>query len=127
MKIIQYKDGWLRVDEDSSNIKAGDQITDGKNIYKAPDIDAFIGLFKIHAATANLGLPVKELKVEKDVTDDEINKAVDEYAFQVPYDGSNKFYDELKLKYFKDGILWMKKQQELQILTETESLIVVRG
>lgn len=37
-------------------IKEGDYITDGKNIYQAPDIDGFIGLFKIMGTTDSLDI-----------------------------------------------------------------------
>lgn len=34
----------------------------------------------------------------------EIDKAVDDYGFVVPYDGSHKFYDEIKMKHFSAGV-----------------------
>lgn len=37
-------------------IKEGDYITNGKNIYQAPDIDGFIGLFKIMGTTDSLDI-----------------------------------------------------------------------
>lgn len=41
-------------------------------------------------------------------TQEQIDAAIDKYAFRVPYDGSNNFYDELALKHFKAGIEWLK-------------------
>lgn len=35
---------------------------------------------------------------------DEINKFLDDYGFVVPYDGSDKFYDNDKIKHAKAGI-----------------------
>lgn len=45
---------------------------------------------------------------------DEINKFLDDYGFVVPYDGSNKFYDETKIRHAKAGIdfvmNWIKEK-----------------
>lgn len=38
---------------------------------------------------------------------EEIDEQIDKYAFRVPYDGSNNFYDEVALKHFKAGIEWL--------------------
>ena len=38
---------------------------------------------------------------------EEINEQIDKYAFRVPYDGSNNFYDEVALKHYKAGIEWL--------------------
>lgn len=38
---------------------------------------------------------------------DEIDEQIDKYAFRVPYDGSNNFYDEVALKHYKAGIEWL--------------------
>ena len=38
---------------------------------------------------------------------DEIDEQIDKYAFRVPYDGSNNFYDEVALKHYKAGIDWL--------------------
>ena len=38
---------------------------------------------------------------------EEIDAQIDEYAFRVPYDGSNNFYDEVALKHYKAGIEWL--------------------
>ena len=40
----------------------------------------------------------------------EIDEQIDSYAFRVPYDGSNNFYDEVALKHYKAGIEWLLKQ-----------------
>ena len=37
----------------------------------------------------------------------EIDEQIDKYAFRVPYDGSNNFYDEVALKHYKAGIEWL--------------------
>jgi hypothetical protein len=34
----------------------------------------------------------------------EIDNALEEYCFQVPYDGSSEFYDKEKMKHFKAGV-----------------------
>lgn len=39
-------------------------------------------------------------------TKQQIDEAVEKYAFRVPYDGTNNFYDEVALKHFKAGIEW---------------------
>jgi hypothetical protein len=38
---------------------------------------------------------------------EEIDEQIDKYAFRVPYDGSNNFYDEVALKHYKAGIEWL--------------------
>ena len=38
---------------------------------------------------------------------EEIDEQIDKYAFKVPYDGSNNFYDEVALKHYKAGIEWL--------------------
>ena len=38
---------------------------------------------------------------------DEIDEQIDKYAFRVPYDGSNNFYDEVALKHYEAGIEWL--------------------
>jgi hypothetical protein len=40
----------------------------------------------------------------------EIDEQIDGYAFRVPYDGSNNFYDEVALKHYKAGIEWLLKR-----------------
>ncbi len=40
----------------------------------------------------------------------EIDEQIDRYAFRVPYDGSNDFYDEVALKHYKAGIEWLLKR-----------------
>ena len=37
----------------------------------------------------------------------EIDDQVEKYAFRVPYDGSNNFYDQVALKHYKAGIEWV--------------------
>ena len=39
---------------------------------------------------------------------DEINKAADDYGFRVPYDSSNKFYDESAIKHFLAGVAFVE-------------------
>ena len=38
---------------------------------------------------------------------EEIDEQIDKYAFRVPYDGSNNFYDDVALKHYKAGIDWL--------------------
>jgi len=38
---------------------------------------------------------------------EEIDEQIDKYAFRVPYDGSNNFYDEVAFKHYKAGIEWL--------------------
>ena len=38
---------------------------------------------------------------------EDIDEQIDKYAFRVPYDGSNNFYDEVALKHYKAGIEWL--------------------
>ena len=35
---------------------------------------------------------------------DDIDNAMEEYGFQVPYDGSNEFYDKDRMKHFRAGV-----------------------
>lgn len=41
---------------------------------------------------------------------EEIDEQIDKYAFRVPYDGSNNFYDKVALKHYKSGIEWLLKR-----------------
>ena len=45
---------------------------------------------------------------------EDIDKAVDEYGFQVPYDGSNEFYDKDRMKHFRAGIEFVIKHIKRQ-------------
>jgi hypothetical protein len=40
---------------------------------------------------------------------DTINKVADDYGFRVPYDGSNKFYDDEAIKHFLAGIRFVEQ------------------
>lgn len=51
----------------------------------------------LNIADVMLSLPSQE----------EIDEQIDRYAFRVPYDGSNNFYDEVALKHYKAGIEWL--------------------
>ena len=51
----------------------------------------------LNIADVMLSLPSQE----------EIDEQIDKYAFRVPYDGSNNFYDEVALKHYKAGIDWL--------------------
>jgi len=51
----------------------------------------------LNIANVMLSLPSQE----------EIDEQIDKYAFRVPYDGSNNFYDEVALKHYKAGIEWL--------------------
>jgi len=41
-------------------------------------------------------------------TDEDISAKVEEYGFRVPYDGSNKFYDDDAIKHFRAGAEWAR-------------------
>ena len=45
-----------------------------------------------------------------EITREEIEEQIDKYAFRVPCDGSNNFYDEVALKHYKAGIEWILSQ-----------------
>ena len=51
----------------------------------------------LNIADVMLSLPSQE----------EIDEQIDKYAFRVPYDGSNNFYDDVALKHYKAGIEWL--------------------
>lgn len=65
-------------------------------------------LFKIaeYATIYERGQQAEEPTSGKTI-DDKIAEWLDSYAFQVPYDGSNNFYNETKLKHASDGIQWL--------------------
>jgi hypothetical protein len=44
----------------------------------------------------------------------EIDEQIDFYAFRVPYDGSNNFYDDVALKHYKADIEWLLKRIKRQ-------------
>ena len=54
--------------------------------------------------TAQLGIGDVTLSLP---SQEEIDEQIDKYAFRVPYDGSNNFYDEVALKHYKAGIEWL--------------------
>jgi hypothetical protein len=54
--------------------------------------------------TAQLGIGAVMLSLP---SQEEIDEQIDKYAFRVPYDGSNNFYDEVALKHYKAGIEWL--------------------
>lgn len=61
---------------------------------------------------ANLSHLTINLKaVKSEITDEEIGKAADEYAFQVPYDGTKCFYNKDKHKSFQEGAKWMQQNK----------------
>ena len=43
-------------------------------------------------------------------SEEEIDEQIDKYAFRVPYDGSNEFYDKIALKHYQAGINWLKNK-----------------
>ena len=55
---------------------------------------------------------------------DDVLDAADKYAFQVPYDGSNNFYDEKKLQSFLDGA--KSRQPEIDALTKERDALQAR-
>jgi hypothetical protein len=57
--------------------------------------------------TAQLGIGAIMLSLP---SQEEIDEQIDSYAFRVPYDGSNNFYDEVALKHYKAGIEWLLKR-----------------
>ncbi|MGC3945318.1 MAG: hypothetical protein QM762_12530 [Chryseolinea sp.] len=44
-------------------------------------------------------------------TEEEVNTAAERYAFQVPFDGTRKFYNDDKHAGFYAGVVWYKKQR----------------
>ena len=54
--------------------------------------------------TAQLGIGDVMLSLP---SQEEIDEQIDKYAFRVPYDGSNNFYDDVALKHYKAGIEWL--------------------
>jgi hypothetical protein len=50
-----------------------------------------------------------------------LEEAADNYGFQVPYNGTNDFYDMTKVKYFIAGAKW---QQE-RMYSEEEVIAIV--
>lgn len=57
------------------------------------------------------------------MTKDDLLQKVDDYAFQVPYDGSNNFYNKEKHKHFRAGAEWVydqlqKENEELKASKE---------
>lgn len=58
----------------------------------------------INKETDQLGIGAVMLSLP---SQDEIDEQIDKYAFRVPYDGSNNFYDEVALKHYKAGIEWL--------------------
>lgn len=60
------------------------------------------------------------------MTKEELEKEADDYAekhaFRVPYDGSNKFYDDVDFKASKDGYLAGAKPREKQIQIDAEQI-----
>lgn len=58
----------------------------------------------INKETAQLDIGAVMLSLP---SQDEIDEQIDKYAFRVPYDGSNNFYDEVALKHYKAGIEWL--------------------
>lgn len=49
---------------------------------------------------------IEKVIEERMPTEEEIDQEIDRYAFRVPYDGTNNFYDEVALKHYKAGIEW---------------------
>jgi hypothetical protein len=73
-----------------------------KIIYKTKlqmkeEISKQVKIEALSIADVMLSLPSQE----------EIDEQIDKYAFRVPYDGSNNFYDEVALKHYKAGIEWL--------------------
>jgi len=54
--------------------------------------------------TAQLGIGAIMLSLP---SQEEIDEQIDSYAFRVPYDGNNNFYDEVAFKHYKAGIEWL--------------------
>lgn len=60
---------------------------------------------------------------------EDLKKAAEEYAdkhgFRVPYDGSNKYYDDVDVEASKEGFLaganWMKEQMEKEVAKVVEA------
>ena len=52
----------------------------------------------------------------------QINEAADKYGFQVPFDGTNNFYNDDKVKAFQDGAMFGHKLTSAPLLKRIESL-----
>ena len=70
------------------------------NVIKMTGVKADVYVFTISQLNELLKLTIsKELvTIRKKMLDLE-----DEYGFQVPYDGSNEFYDKERMKHYKKG------------------------
>ena len=94
-----------------NNLESAREFLEDKNIYVSPRDGVSIcylempDLEKLFVAYAQL---VSDQP--KWISDEEINTKNDEYSFRVPYDGSNKFYDDAALKHFDAGAKWMRSQ-----------------
>lgn len=56
----------------------------------------------------------KEFK-KRSITMSDIDQRVDNYSFQIPYDGSNNFYDKEVARHFRDGVEWTLEQLGVKI------------
>ena len=65
------------------------------------------------------------------MTKEELEKEAEEYAekhaFRVPYDGSNKFYDDVDFKASKEGYLASAEPREKRIAELTDELILTNN
>jgi len=104
-------------------IKEGDWITDGHKVYKAPDIDAFIGLFKI-IATTDKSLLIKCdgcKRVEATAFEVDINKYL---SASTTYTCSCQLSPELPLDFIKYYAKeYNNKKQIINILVEYNEIL----
>ena len=75
-------------------------------LLKDADIQKLIDKMAIESQESD-SLPCVRLSLP---SQNEIDEQIDGYAFRVPYDGSNNFYDEVALKHYKAGIEWLLKK-----------------
>lgn len=69
--------------------------------------DAIVNAYRRGCSDTEQKLSITSIG-SKRPTDDEINEWVDEYAFRVPYDGSDKFYDDAAIKHGVAGAKWAR-------------------
>ena len=58
---------------------------------------------------------------ERTLSMTDIDQRVNNYSFQVPYDGGNNFYDKKVARHFRDGIEWTLEQLGVKIDVSTHS------
>ena len=64
----------------------------------------------------------KDYEMIKEKLEKEAEAFAEQHAFRVPYDGSNKFYDDVDFKASKEGYLAAAKPREKQIQIDAEQI-----